>query len=100
MSEFYNPNPLVIVQRYHFYSRFRQSDVSVSDFVAELQNPAKECNFGEKLEENLRDSLVCGILDKFIQKSLLSKQNLMFKKALESAQSRESAAKNIYSNST
>ena len=59
------------------------------------KNPAKECDFGEKLEENLRDRLVCGILDEFIQKSLLSKLNLMFKKTFESAQSRESAAKNI-----
>ena len=36
MSEFYNHKPLVTMQRYRFYSRFRQSDESVSAFVAEL----------------------------------------------------------------
>ena len=95
MSEFYNPKPLVTVQRYRFYSRFRQSDESVSAFVAELRNLAKECDFGERLEENLRDRLVCGISDEVIQKRLLSEQNLTFKKAFEIAQSHESAAKNI-----
>ena len=54
MSKFYNPKPLVTMQRYRFYSRFRQPNESVSAFVAELRSLAKDCDFGATLEENLR----------------------------------------------
>ena len=90
-----NPKPLVTVQRFHFYSRFRQPEESISTFVAELRNLAKDCDFGTTLEDNLRDRLICGIADQILQKRLLSEQNLTFKKAFEIAQSHESAARNV-----
>ena len=46
MTEYYNPKPLVTVQRFRFYSRFRQPEESISTFVAELRNLAKDCDFG------------------------------------------------------
>ena len=95
MSSFYNPKPLVTVQRFRFYSRFRQPNESVSTFVAELRSLAKDCQFGDSLQENLRDRLICGIADQTIQKRLLSEQNLSFKKAFDIAQSHESAERNI-----
>ena len=95
MSDFYNPSPLVTVQRYKFYSRFRHPEESVSIFVAELRNLAKDCDFGPALEDNSRDRLVCGVADQLIQKRLLAEQNLTFKKAFDLAQSHESAAKNV-----
>lgn len=49
MSKFYNPKPLVTMQHYRFYSRFRQSNESVSAFVAELGSLAKDCEFGAAL---------------------------------------------------
>ena len=76
MSTYYNPKPLVTMQRYRFYSRFRQPDESVSAFVAELKHLAKDCDFGAALEDNLRDHLVCGISDH-------SEQKLTFKRAFE-----------------
>ena len=95
MGDFYNPKPLVTVQRFHFYSRFRQPEESVSTFVAELSNLAKDCDFEATLEDNLCDRLVCGIADQVLQKMLLSEQNLTFKKAFEIAQSHKCAARNI-----
>ena len=95
MSDFYNPSPLVTVQRYKFYSRFRHPEESVSIFVAELRNLAKDCDFGPALEDNLRDRLVCGVADQLIQKRLLAEQNLTFKKDFDLAQSHESAAKKV-----
>ena len=95
MSTYYNPKPLVTMQRYRFYSRFRQPDESVPAFVAELKHLAKDCDFGAALEDNLRDHLVCGISDRSLQKILLSEQKLTFKRAFEIAQSHESAAKDM-----
>ena len=47
----------MIIQRYRFYSHFRQNEESVSIFVGKLRNLAKDCEFGDGLEENLRDKL-------------------------------------------
>ena len=88
MGDFNNPKPLVTVQRFRFYSRFRQPEESISTFVAELRSLAKDCDFGATLEDNLCDRLVCGIADQVLQKRLLSEQ--YFKKAFETAQSHES----------
>ena len=58
LKSFYCPKPSVIIQGYQFYRHFRQNEESVSIFVAKLQNLAKDCEFGEGLEENLmRDKL-------------------------------------------
>ena len=43
----------------------------------------------------LRDRLVCGICDNAIQKRLLSEHDLNFAKAVQLAQSMETAAKNV-----
>ena len=95
MSEFYNPKPLVTVQRYRFYSRFKKPDESISTFVAELCNLARDCAFGTTLETNLRNQLVCGIGDQALQRKLLSEKDLTYERALEIALSHESATKNV-----
>ncbi len=94
MSGYYNPKPIVTVQHYQFFSRFRQPDESISAFVAELRSLAKDCEFGAALENNLRDRLVCGVAEPSIQKRLLAEHNLTFKRAFELAQSHEAASKN------
>ena len=70
MEKFYSPKPSVIVQRYQFYSCFRKPDESTATFVAELRCLAKDCNFGQTLQENLRERLVCGVNDQVYQKRL------------------------------
>ena len=47
------------------------------------------------LDLMLRDRLVCGVNDDAIQRRLLADQNLMFEKALATAQSLEAAAQNM-----
>ena len=53
------------------------------------------CDYGDVLEDMLRDRLVCGINDERVQRTLLSKDStLTFKDALETAVALESARKN------
>ena len=79
-----------ILQRYNFYSAYRKKEQSIGDFVAELKNLARNCDFGQTkagaqltaqliLEENLRDRLVCGVADSAIQRRLLGEADLDFK---------------------
>ena len=46
----------VIVERLRFYTRTRQENVSVAEYVAKFNH----CNFGGFLNDNLRDRIVCG----------------------------------------
>ena len=64
--------------------------------MVELRSLAKDCNFGQTLQENLRDRLLCGVNDQVYQKRLQSEDGeLTFQKAFEIAQGIESATKNI-----
>ena len=53
------------------------------DYVAKLQI---HCEFGNYLDQELRDRLVCGLRSEGIQKCLLSEADLTLKKVLELAQ--------------
>ena len=90
----HQPKPSVIVQRFNFHSRSRNSGENVSTYVAELRKLSEHCNFGETLNDMLRDRLVCGINDQRLQRRLLSEPELTFAKALELAQAAEAAERN------
>ena len=94
MTDHHSPPPSEIVQRYRFHTRFRQQGETVATYVSELRALAQWCNFGQSLENMLRDRLVVGIDNEAIQRRLLSETTLTFKKALELAQSLEAAVKN------
>ena len=72
----FDPKPLVIAQRFHFYRRERGLIEFVLDYVVELRKLAPLCEFGNFLEEALHDRVVCGIHNMAAQKHLLSKKNL------------------------
>lgn len=95
LSDHYTPKPSVIVQRFKFHSKSRQTGQSVSSFVVELRRLSEFCEFGTVLDDMLRDRLVCGINDDCIQKRLLAETNLTLAKAVELATSMETASKNV-----
>ncbi|XP_036002862.1 uncharacterized protein K02A2.6-like [Fundulus heteroclitus] len=94
VQDHHNPKPSVIVQRFKFHTHSRKQGVSVPAFVAELRALSEHCEFGDVLNDMLRDRLVCGINDDSIQRRLLSEAKLTYKKALEIAQAMETATNN------
>ena len=80
----FNPKPFLIVKCYEFNTRCQGADERVATYVAELR---KNAEFG------LRDCLVCGILNKEVQRCLLQETELSFEKALEIALSAETVEK-------
>lgn len=95
LTDHYKPAPSEIVQRFKFHSRFRKQGESVATYVSELRALAEYCNFGETLQDMLRDRLVCGINDDRIQGRLLSEPKLKYDKAVELATTLETAAHNL-----
>ena len=82
------------MQRYKFNTRTRKDSESVATYVAELKRLGGHCQFGDKLNEMVRDRLVCGVNDIRIQNRLLQESSsLTYEKAFQIAQSIELAAK-------
>ena len=54
LQSHYNPKPSSIVQRYAFHTRIRQQHESVADYVAALCAIGEHCEFGDSLNEMIR----------------------------------------------
>ena len=63
----YSPRQSPIVQRFKFHSRQRQPGESVSMYIAALRAMGEHCDFGQTLNDMIRDRLVCGVNDRNIQ---------------------------------
>ena len=92
MLKHYEPEPIVIAERFHFYQPNQKPGESIADYHACLRKLASRCQFGEFLPQALRDKLVCGLLSEAIQKALLAKADLTLDKAVDVAQGMEAAA--------
>ena len=90
----YQPVPSVIVKRFNFHTRACKLGENVSTYVSELRKLLEYCNFGDTLEDMLRDRLICGINDNRVKRHLLAEPGLTFAKALELAQAAETAESN------
>ena len=61
VTDHFNPTPSVIVQRFHFNSRYRKPGESIATFVVELRRLTEFYSFIGAISEMLRARLVCGI---------------------------------------
>ena len=94
------PEPNEILERFKFNSRNRKEGETVADYVAELRNLSRNYKYDAKLNEMLRDRIVCGINNSNMQKKMLSEKDLTFEKALVIATSSEAASKHAQEIST
>ena len=84
----------MIAERFYFHRRNQSATESIAEYVAELRRLATHCEFGDYLNDALRDRLVCGLSNNSIQKRLLSEANLTYVRAVEMAQGLEAAKRN------
>ena len=82
LKSHFNPKPNKIVKRYEFRTRYRKLDENISDYIAALKKIAAQCEYGDQLEENIRDQLVCGVRDEGITNKLLQEVDLDYTKAI------------------
>ena len=86
------PKRSQIYYRSEFYRCSQKPGTSITSYLSDLQAIAKDCGFGDSLNDMLRDRLVCGVHDQAIRKHLLSKgDDLKLEDALKQAISMESA---------
>ena len=88
-----HPAPNEIAERFMFYSRERRDTESISQYIVELRKLTEHCNFGDRVNEQIRDRLVCGVKNEKIQQKLLSEKGLNLDRALEIVISMEAAVR-------
>lgn len=71
----YDKSESVLRRRYKFYRREQGSSESAEDFIRAVKQLADRCEFGSFKPMAVRDRLVCGILDRDLQKRLLEKDD-------------------------
>ena len=91
LIQHYKPKPPVIGQRFIFHQRTQKPGEPINQFLMELRRLARTCEFGQFLEEALRDRLVCGLNNSSIQKKLLSEKDLTLQRAVDIAMAAEMA---------
>lgn len=90
-----SPKPPVIAERYKFWNRRQNPGEKVSQYLTELRKMSDSCNFGEFLNDALRDMFVIGLSDKAAQKKMLTETDLTIQKAYEMALSQETANREV-----
>ena len=63
----YEPQRIIIAERFHFYKRDQAAGESITNFDAALHKLVTYCDFGQMLEDALRDRFVCGLCHETIQ---------------------------------
>jgi len=89
----FNPKPSIIIKRFEFNTRKQKPDEKVSEYIAALRKIAEHCDYGAMLNDLLRDRLVCGILDKRLQRRFLQEADLTYTQARDMALAAETADK-------
>ncbi|UYV63292.1 K02A2.6-like [Cordylochernes scorpioides] len=81
---------------FHEAKMDQKSGEAISKYIIRLKEQAQRCNFGDVLQESLRDRFVAGIIDTPTQKKLLQEEGLTFEGALDIALSAESADNDLH----
>ena len=97
MTTYLQPQPSEIVQCFRFNTTTRQPQESVATYVTQLQRIAETCNFGDaaRLNEMIRDRLVCGISNEKWQQRPLAEENLSYAKAIKLLLTLEASEKEV-----
>nr|XP_047141475.1 uncharacterized protein LOC124816358 [Hydra vulgaris] len=74
-------------------SQDRKDEESVSGYITELPRLSEHCEFGENLNDYLRDRFVCGLNNENVQQKLLTIKNLTLEITLDTARAYETAYK-------
>ncbi|XP_037929719.1 uncharacterized protein K02A2.6-like [Teleopsis dalmanni] len=80
------PTKNIIFECYQFFKRDQHTGETIADYIVELKQLARECDFGEFLDKALLIKFVCGLNNCSIQNRLLNEVNLKsFERACELA---------------
>lgn len=95
LKEYFDPKRNIIGERFAFHRRQQRSDESVGDYIIEIKTLSQTCEFGDFLDEALRDKLIFGAHDAAIQRKLANTKELTFDSACTTAKLMEMTEQNL-----
>ena len=96
LTNHFQPKKMVVAERFRFHRRFQLENESVMEFTAGLRTLSRDCNFGDFLNDALRDQFVCGLRSEALQSKLLAEDGLTLQRALEIAKAQEAARRDAH----
>nr|XP_029718233.1 uncharacterized protein K02A2.6-like [Aedes albopictus] len=93
LKRHFRPEVNKVSERYRFHQADQKAGQSVTEYVVELKALVEKCEYGDFLQEALRDRFVFGIFDGRLRTHLLKQKNVSFDKAVEEALTWELAEK-------
>lgn len=90
-----NPRKNVIYERYMFNQRNQHDGEKFDEFLNELRLLARYCDFGQGINQLLRDRIVTGIIDNRFRARLLEKANLTLEQCIEMARTSEATQQQV-----
>ena len=94
LNKHFKPKRVQIAERFYFRKRSQAAGETIGEYDAALRKLATHCNFGNNLEDKLRDQLVCGLRNESVQRRLLSEVDLKYVKTIDIIRAAELADKN------
>lgn len=95
LKGYFDPKRNTIGERYIFHRRQQKADENVGDYIVEIKSLSQTCEFGQFLDEALRDKLIFGVQSTKIQRRLINEKELKFDKACELAKMMEKTEENL-----
>ena len=68
-----SPVPLEIAEGYRFFQRSQKDNETIADFLVSLKQRTEHCNFGNFLNQAIRDRFACGLSSQAIQSCYVRK---------------------------
>ena len=88
------PTRFRVAERYRFNLVVQEQTDSIRDFTLKLRRHAQTCEFGDSLDEHLRDRFVVGVRSEGIRKRLLTEdKNLTFEQIIAIAEATEASVR-------
>ena len=94
-SDYCSPQKNIVFERHQFWSHTMSSGISLDIFITELRQKSKDCQFGRKEDDMIRDKLVFSINDSRLKERLLCDNALTLRRAIETCRSAELAKTQI-----
>lgn len=97
------PKSNVTFERHRFFTCAQKTGETIDQYVNELRNRSKTCEFGGLTESLIKDRIVCGILDNSLRERMLRDPELDLQKAISMCRAAETVktqAKELISDMT